>query len=139
MHDAPVLSSSGSTRFFTLPSVVSSSSSVGTGLASQLERRKPRRFPINITAVVGPVELSSELRMTLPPGWKAELPPNVTETSQFGSFTAAYAQDGRELHVTHTMSGHKGIAPPESVDELIAWLRAVSKDDVKFIVLHPGQ
>ena len=139
VHDAPVLSSSGSTRFFTLPSVVSSSSSVGTGLASQLERRKPRRFPINITAVVGPIELSSELRMTLPPGWKAELPPNVTETSQFGSFTAAYAQDGRELHVTHTMSGHKGVAPPESVDELIAWLRAVSKDDVKFIVLHPAQ
>ena len=139
VHDAPVLSSSGSTRFFTLPSVVSSSSAVGTGLASQLERRKPRRFPINITAVVGPIELSSELRMTLPPGWKAELPPNVTETSQFGSFTAAYAQDGRELHVTHTMSGHKGIAPPESVDELIAWLRAVSKDDVKFIVLHPAQ
>jgi len=139
VHDAPVLSSSGSTRFFTLPSVVSSSSAVGTGLASQLERRKPRRFPINITAVVGPIELSSELRMTLPPGWKAELPPNVTETSQFGSFTAAYAQDGRELRVTHTMSGHKGIAPPESVDELIAWLRAVSKDDVKFIVLHPAQ
>ena len=139
VHDAPVLSSSGSTRFFTLPSVVSSSSAVGTGLASQLERRKPRRFPINMTAVVGPIQLSSELRMTLPPGWKAELPPNVTETSQFGSFTAAYAQDGRELRVTHTMSGHKGIAPPESVDELIAWLRAVSKDDVKFIVLHPAQ
>ena len=139
VHDAPVLSSSGSTRFFTLPSVVSSSSSVGTGLASQLERRKPRRFPINITAVIGPIELMSELRMTLPPGWKAEVPPNVTETSQFGSFTAAYAQDGRELRVTHTMSGHKGIAPPESVDELIAWLKAVSKDDVKFIVLHPGQ
>src|SRR6267143_405408 len=57
VHDAPVLSSSGSTRFFTLPSVVSSSSSVGTGLASQLERRKPRRFPINVTAVVGPIEL----------------------------------------------------------------------------------
>ncbi len=37
------------------------------------------------------------------------------------------------------MSGAKGTAPPESVDALIAWLRAISKDDVKFIVLQPGK
>jgi hypothetical protein len=139
VRDAPVLSSSGSTRIFTLPAALSSFSSMGLGLASQLERRKPRRFPIDIAAVVGPVELVSELRMTLPPGWTAELPPNVTEASQFGRYSAVYVQDGRELRVTHTLSGSKGTAPPQSVDELIAWLRAVAKDDAKFIVLHPGK
>ena len=77
--------------------------------------------------------------MTLPAGWKAELPPNVMEASQFGSYSAEYVQDGRELRVTRRMSGAKGTAPPESVDALIAWLRAISKDDVKFIVLQPGK
>ncbi len=136
LHDAPVLSNSGGARIFALPTALPNYSS--PGLASSLERRKPRRFPINIAAVIGPVELVSELRMMLPPGWKAELPPNVTETSQFGSYSAAYAQDGRELRITRSMSGNKGTAPPQSVDELIAWLRAISKDDVKFIMLHPG-
>ena len=137
VNDAPVLSSSGGTRIFTLPPALPNYASLG--LASALERRKPRRYPINIGAVIGPLETVSELRMTLPVGWKAELPPNVTEASQFGSYSAEYAQDGRELRVTRRMSGAKGTAPPESVDALIAWLRAISKDDVKFIVLQPGQ
>jgi hypothetical protein len=36
------------------------------------------------------------------------------------------------------MLGAKGTAPPEDIDALITWLRAISKDDAKFIVLHPG-
>jgi len=106
---------------------------------AQLEQRKPRRFPIDIGDVVGPLEIVAELRMTLPQGWKADLPSNVTERSQFGSYTADYEQQGRELRVTRRMTGSKGTAPPESVDELIAWLRAISKDDVRFIVLQPGK
>jgi uncharacterized protein DUF3857/transglutaminase superfamily protein len=136
VHDAPVLSSSGGTRIFTLPTALPNFASLG--LAAELERRKPRRFPIDISEVIGPIETVSELRMTLPPGWKAELPPNLSETSQFGSYSAEYAQDGRELRVMRRMSGNRGTAPPESVDALITWLRAISKDDVKFIVLHPG-
>src|SRR6266496_454430 len=132
-----VLSSGGGTRIFTLPPALPNYASLG--LATSLERRKPRRYPINIAAVIGPLETVSELRMTLPTGWKAELPPNVTEASQFGSYSAEYVQDGRELRVTRRMSGAKGTAPPESVDALIAWLRAISKDDVKFIVLQPGK
>jgi hypothetical protein len=137
VHDAPVLSNSGGTRIFSLPSALPNFSSLG--LASQLERRKPRRYPIDIGDVIGPVTIVSDLRMTLPAGWNAELPPNVSEKSEFGNYTAEYAQDGRELHVTRTMTGSRGIAPPDHVDALIAWLRAISKDDVKFIVLHTGK
>ena len=137
VRDAPVLSSGGGTRIFTLPTALPNFASLG--LASQLERRKPRRFPIDIGAVIGPIESVSELRMTLPVGWKAELPPNLTESSQFGTYGAEYAQDGRELRVTRHMSGHRGTAPPEAVDALITWLRAISKDDVKFIVLQPRE
>src|SRR5438445_907759 len=55
VHDAPVLSNSGGARIFALPAALPNYSS--PGLASSLERRKPRRFPINIAAVIGPVEL----------------------------------------------------------------------------------
>ncbi len=137
VHDADVLSSAGGTRIFTLPTTFPNVSSLG--LASQLERRKPRRFPIDIAAVIGPIETMSELRMTLPMGWKAQLPPNVSESSQFGTYSAEYAQDGRELRVTRRMAGRRGTAPPDSVDALITWLRAISKDDVKFIVLQPRE
>src|SRR6266480_613467 len=102
-------------------------------------RCTPRRFPIDISEVIGPIESVTELRMTLPPGWKADLPPNVKESSQFGSYSAEYAQDGRELQVMRRMTGQRGTAPPDSIDALIAWLRAISKDDVKFIVLQPRE
>jgi hypothetical protein len=139
VHDAPVLSTSGGggTRIFTLPAALPNFASLG--LASQLERRKPRRFPIDISAVIGPIETISELRMMLPPGWRAELPSNLSESSQFGSYSAEYAQDGRELRITRRMTGRRGTAPPDSVDVLIAWLRAISRDDVKFVVLQPGK
>src|SRR3989449_355838 len=137
VHDALVLSSGGGTRIFTLPTALPNFGSLG--LASQLERRKPRRFPIDIGAVIGPIESVAELRMTLPAGWKAELPPNVSESSQFGSYRAEYAQEGRELRISRRMSGRRGTAPPEAVDALITWLRAISKDDVKFIVLQPRE
>ena len=137
VQNAPVLSGSGSTRIFALPSAMPNYNSLS--LVSQLEQRKPRRFPIDIARVIGPLEIVSELRMTLPPGWKADLPVNITEQSLFGSYHAEYAQNGRELRVMRRMSGTKGTAPPDSVDALIAWLRAISKDDVKFIVLQPGK
>ena len=137
VHNAPVLSSSSGTRIFSLDSALPNFASLG--LATQLARRKVRRYPIDMGDVIGPVTIMSELRMTLPPGWKAELPPDVTEQSEFGRYAAEYAQDGRELHVTRTMTGVRGIAPPDHVDALIAWLRAISKDDVKFLVLHTGQ
>ena len=137
VQNAPVLAGSGSTRIFTLPAAMPNYNSLS--LVSQLEQRKPRRYPIDIGDVIGPVEIVSELRMTLPSGWKADLPANVTEQSRFGSYHAEYAQTGRELRVLRRMSGSKGTAPPDSVDELIAWLRAISKDDVKFIILQAGK
>jgi hypothetical protein len=137
VRDAPVLSGSGSTRIFTLPDALPNYASLG--LVSSLERRRPRRYPIDIANIIGPIEIVSELRMTLPKGWTAELPIGIAEKSRFGEYSAEYVQDGRELRVTRRMLGTKGTAPPESVDSLISWLRAISKDDVKFIVLHPGQ
>jgi transglutaminase-like putative cysteine protease len=137
VRDAPAVSSTGGAHILTLPS--SLPNFVSLGLAAQLEQRKPRRFPIDVGDVIGPLETMAELRVTLPEGWRAHLPPGVAEASAFGSYSAEYVQEGRELRITRRMAGRKGIEPPDRVDALIAWLRAISKDDVKYIVLESGK
>jgi transglutaminase-like putative cysteine protease len=137
VRNAPAVSTSGGARILTLPSSLPNFASLG--LAAQLEQRKPRRFPIDVAAVIGPLETVAELRVTLPEGWRAHLPPSVAEASAFGNYSAEYVQQGRELRITRRMAGRKGIEPPDRVDALIAWLRAISKDDVKYIVLESGK
>ena len=134
--NAPAVSTSGDTRILTLPASMPTFGSLS--IATQLER-KPRRFPIDVSDVIGPIETIAELRITLPEGWHARLPASLAETSVFGSYTAQYVQDGRELRITRRMTGHKGIEPPEQVNALIAWLRGISKDDTKFIILEPAK
>jgi transglutaminase-like putative cysteine protease len=137
VRNAPAVSTSGGARILTLPA--SMPNFVSLGLAAQLDQRRPRRFPIDVGDVIGPVETVAELLITLPEGWRAHLPASLSETSAFGSYTAEYKQEGRELRVTRRMRGWKGVEPPERVDALIAWLRAISKDDAKFIILEPGK
>lgn len=134
VRDAPAVSSAGGTRVLSLPNALPSF--VSLGLATQLEQRRPRRFPIDVAAVIGPVEIVADLRITLPKGWRAHLPQGVVASSSFGSYRAEYVQEGRELRITRRMVGRKGTEPAERVDALVAWLRAISQDDVKFIVLE---
>lgn len=107
-------------------------------VVSALESRGPRTQPIDVEKVWGPHENVEELRVTLPPGWHARLPENVRAASAFGTYTATYAQEGRELRVTRTLTGASGVQPASAIGALIAWLEAMSKDDVKYIVVEPG-
>ncbi len=124
--------SAGGTHILTLPL----RAYAAPGLVTDLETRGPRRYPIDIAAVIGPSEETSELRLRLPDGWRARLPRNVAATSDFGSYAAEYRQEGRELHVTRRMIGRRGTAPPERIDALVAWLREVARDDARYIVLE---
>jgi hypothetical protein len=105
-------------------------------VVSDLESRTIRRFPIDVGAVAGPLENVTELRLRLPDGWRANLPDSVAAKSEFGDYRAVYRQDAQELVITRTMVGREGVEPPEKITALIAWLRAVAKDDVKYIVLE---
>ena len=125
-------SASGDREIFTLPI----GDLTATAVLAALEGRGPRRFPIDVGEVVGPRELIQELDLTLPDGWKAELPPAVSAVSAFGTYQAEYAQNGRVLHVMRRLRGNRGILPPDRIGDLIAWLKARSKDDVRFIVLR---
>ena len=125
-------SASGDREIFTLPI----GDLTATAVLAALEGRGPRRFPIDVGEVVGPRELIQELDLTLPDGWKAELPPAVSAVSAFGTYQAEFAQNGRVLHVMRRLRGNRGILPPDRIGDLIAWLKARSKDDVRFIVLR---
>ena len=136
IHDAHLTSSSGGTEILNLPGSLPTFNLLS--LASRLDARRPRLFPIDIAAVLGPIVKSAELRVTLPEGWHARLPAAIAETSEFGSYHASYTQTGRELRIVREISGRQGTAPADHVNALIAWLRAVSKDDVRYIVLEHG-
>jgi transglutaminase-like putative cysteine protease len=135
IRHAQATSRSGTSDILTLP--IHNYGDV-KGLAADLEARGPRRFPIDVAAVVGPHEETAELAVTLPEGWRAQLPPNVTAQSVFGTYTAEYAQAGRVLRLARKLLGHKGIEPPGRIGELVGWLREMARDDVRYIVLeHP--
>lgn len=103
--------------------------------ASRLAAYPPRRFPIDASKVVGPSVAVSDFRVTLPDGWHARLPHDVTADSPFGSYHATYEQVGRELHVVRRLRGARGIFPPDRFGDLIAWFRAMGRDNARYIVI----
>jgi len=106
-----------------------------TTVADDMARLPSRRFPIDASRIVGRLTGISEFRVTLPEGWHARLPTNVSATSVFGSYAATYSQEGRDLVIGRRIVGGTGIFAPSREAELVTWLRAIGHDDVKFIVL----
>ncbi len=130
----PVSNAGGGTEILTLPL----RNYARPDILADLESRGYRRSPIDVEAVVGPYEEVSEFHLTLPEGWHARLPPDIDATSVFGRYHARYAQSGRELTVERRIAGSTGVQPPERITDLIAWLKAISRDDVRYIALEPG-
>jgi len=132
IHGGKMFTDAGGTLILDLPIANFSQ----TRTVSSLEARGPRKMPISSTKVWGPDEYVQELRLTLPAGWRAKLPANVQAKSVFGEYSATYAQVGRELRVTRKRSGTEGVFAADKWGELLDFLRAISKDDVKVIVLE---
>lgn len=103
--------------------------------ASALEAR-PRRFPIDAAKVIGPTAGATEITLTLPPGWRAQLPGQVEVTGKWGRYSARYQQDGSTLRVSRLLEGARGVYPPEDLPDLTRWLRAIGQDDVSYLVLE---
>ena len=105
-------------------------------LVSEVESHVPRTYPIDVAAVIGPQVSVQAYRITLPEGWRAQLPPGVTASSVYGRYRSTYAQHGRELYVERRVEGARGVQPPDKVADLIAFLRAISRDDPRLIMLE---
>jgi uncharacterized protein DUF3857/transglutaminase superfamily protein len=106
--------------------------------AKALEARGPRRFPIDAAKIIGPVASGTDLTLTLPAGWKAQLPRAVSVTGKWGSYSSQYRQDGSTLYLSRRLEGARGIYPPEALADLAGWLRAIGEDDVAYLVIEPG-
>jgi transglutaminase-like putative cysteine protease len=102
-----------------------------------LESRPDRRGPFDIGQVSGDNETYQEFVLYLPPGWTATLPAPVTASSRFGSYHAEYHQDGDRVRIARRYTGARGIAPPDSQPELMAWLQHILSDDTRYVVLRP--
>ena len=103
--------------------------------ARELETSEKRRFPIDPLKFWGRKATDTEFLLTIPNGWRAELPKSVSATSKFGIYRSEYSQQGNVLRLFRHSEGASGVQPPEAVTDLIAWLRAVGADDAKMIVL----
>jgi transglutaminase-like putative cysteine protease len=106
--------------------------------ATALEARGRRRFPIDAGKVVGPVTTSTEISLTLPAGWRAQLPPDIHVEGKWGTYTSRYEQEGTSLQVSRTLEGTRGVYPAEDLPDLTSWLRQVAQDDVSYLVIEPS-
>lgn len=109
-----------------------------TDAADALEEEPVRRFPIDASKVFGPEENIIKVRITLPPGWRPQLPTSVHASSVFGEYWGTYAFADGTLEITRRIVGTRGIFPPSTVGELVAWFRAMGEDDAPFILIDPA-
>ena len=132
IRNAKATTNTGGSDIMTLPLV----QAVTPRLVGEVEAHVPRKFPIDAGRIFGPEEHVSELRVTLPEGWRARLPAGVSVSGAFGTYASSYEQNGRELHIVRRMSGARGILPPDRVQDLLQFLRAVARDDARLLVLE---
>lgn len=134
-----VLKSVGNNRLFSMNAGLTGPARSFRNLARELESRPLRLFPIDAAQFLGPVDTETELNLTLPLGWKAELPKDVVATSVFGRYDSKWTQVGREVRMTRHIQGELGTFPPQRIAELIVWLKTVGTDDIEFLSLRTAQ
>ena len=93
---------------------------------------------LDAAKVVGPIAGRTEITLTLPAGWRVQLPPAVEVTGKWGHYAAHYTQEDQTLPVMREVEGARGVYPPGAVWDLVAWLRAVGADDVAYPVIDSG-
>ncbi|MEO7363549.1 MAG: DUF3857 and transglutaminase domain-containing protein [Gemmatimonadaceae bacterium] len=132
-----VLKSVGTVKLFTMPATMRGPAPGFGNLANNLAAAPTRKFPVDVSRIVGPYTTSSQFELTLPVGWVAELPKNVVTTSIVGKYSTSYVQEGRVLRITRMVQGARGIYAPVRIAEVISWLRTISADDLEFVQLKP--
>jgi Domain of Unknown Function with PDB structure (DUF3857)/Transglutaminase-like superfamily len=125
-------SNAGGTEILTIPI----RSYAVPNVITALEARGTRKYPIDAEKVWGPRTDMEELRLTLPAGWKAKLPPSDTASSVFGTYVAEYTQNGQELRIVRRLTGTEGVWPAEKNGEMLAWMKKMSADDAKYVILE---
>lgn len=134
---ANALRTVGTIKLFTMPTALRGPAQNYGTLATSLQAAPPRKFTIDVSRLLGATTSVTEFELTLPAGWTAELPKDVTSTSIAGKYQTHYSLQDRVLRITRTVQGARGVYAPQRIGEIIAWLKTVAADDVEFIQLTP--
>ncbi len=132
IRNAKATSSAGGTDILTLPL----GQAVSPRLVTEVESHIPRKYPIDAEKIFGQEESVVEFRITLPEGWRARLPASLELSGPFGTYASTYEQNGRVLHIVRRTVGARGILPPARARDLLGFLRAISRDDPRLIILE---
>lgn len=138
LRDGEGAKPAGTLMILSIPAVFRGLGPAFRSVMEELQRADKRRLPIDPARVAGTLGMRRELRLQLPVGWTAQLPPSVHTSGPFGKYEADYAQVGRELRIVHVVSGASEIQPPERIVQLIEWLQKIIKDDAEFVPLVRG-
>ncbi len=130
------LKSVGDVRLFTLSPAIRGPARALRNLARDLESRPKRVFPIDAAQLLTPSVAVVDLHLTVPDGWKAELPRNVIATTFFGKYESTWTQIGNDVHLVRRITGARGYFPAARIVEVITWLKAVGMDDYEFLSLR---
>jgi transglutaminase-like putative cysteine protease len=136
LHGADGFKNAGSLSVLTVPAAFYAPAAGASGVLRALADAGPRRYPIDAGSVFRATAVT-ELVLTLPEGWKVELPKGVAAKSEFGDFQSQYSQDSRVLRMQMRIVGAEGVFPKERLADLETWLKALTNGTVKSLVARP--
>lgn len=105
-------------------------------ILSMLQKAPPRKLPFDLSKLSAGVTSRDETVITLPDGWHAILPGNVSYSGLLGKLDFSFSQQGSELHILRTSSGAKGVVGPEKLPDIIAALKLLDTNSVKLIPIQ---
>ncbi|HZK78244.1 MAG TPA: transglutaminase-like domain-containing protein, partial [Gemmatimonadaceae bacterium] len=103
------------------------------GLADLLDGMKDRKLPFDAKFFAPLSKNHVDVRIKLPMGWTATLPPDIRLDGPVGVYVVTYSQKGNELHIEKTSSGSGAVIPASRKPEIVDFLRKASADDGKLI------
>lgn len=137
LHGAEGFRPAGSISVLTVPAAFYGMSAAASRMLTALSNAGERRLPIDASSVYSGGTMIMDLKLTLPDGWKVELPKGANAKSEFGDYRSRYSQDGRVLRISTRMAGADGVYPKERIADLRAWLKTIASDEVSSIVARP--
>lgn len=103
------------------------------GLADLLDGMKDRKLPFDAKFFAPLSKNHVDVRIKLPMGWTATLPPDIRLDGPVGVYVVTYSQKGNELHIEKTSSGSGAVIPASRKPEIVDFLRKASADAGKLI------
>jgi hypothetical protein len=105
-------------------------------ILSVLQKARPRKLPFDLAQLGASVNSHDESVITLPDGWRAILPKNVSYSGLLGTLEFSFSQQGNELHISRTSTTAKGVVGPERLPDIIDALKQLNTDSAKLIPIQ---